>query len=71
MHPDRLRISLKYSWIGYALGLAAMAGLLIFGVVTARAGVTVIASTTAAVLGAMWATTHASLKRQLERSVRS
>ncbi len=71
MNTDRLRISLKYSWIGYALGIAAMVGLFIFALATERSGLAAMAAGMSAVIGAMWAATHTSLKRQLDQANRS
>lgn len=62
---DRLRISLRWVWIGPVIGIVAMAVLFIAGLTTGSAPMTVIASSTAIGLGAVWVSTRTALKAQL------
>lgn len=61
----------RYLWIGFAMGLACMAALFIAGLVTGSAGMTVMASSAAAVLGAVWSSTAAAAKKAAAKQAAS
>lgn len=50
--------------IGMSIGLACMVALFIAGLVTGNAGMTVMASTCAALLGAVWASMGAAARKK-------
>ncbi|MGP5724912.1 hypothetical protein ACTXOR_03890 [Arthrobacter rhombi] len=52
--------SQRYAWIGFALGIACMAGLFIFGLTTGKPQLPVMAGSIGALLGAVWASTSAA-----------
>lgn len=61
----------RYLWIGFTMGLACMAALFIAGLITGNAGMTVMASSTAAVLGAVWTSTAAAAKKAANKCTAS
>ncbi len=54
----------QHSWIGYALGIACMAGLFIPGVATSTPGLVIMSSSLAVLLGALWATASTTAKKR-------
>lgn len=50
--------------IGMSLGLACMVALFIAGLIMGKAGMTVMAASTAAVLGAVWASTSVAINKK-------
>ncbi|GAA1499053.1 hypothetical protein [Paeniglutamicibacter kerguelensis] len=52
----------RYAWIGFAMGIACMAGMFNRGLAIGQPGLVVMSSSLAAVLGATWSTTHVALK---------
>ncbi len=60
--------SARYLWIGFAMGLACMAALFIAGLVKGNVGMTVMASSTAAVLGATWTSTTVAMKKKAAKA---
>lgn len=59
----------RFLWIGPVAGLACMAALLIAGLITGSAGMTVMAASTAALLAAVWSSTVAAAKKKAARAV--
>lgn len=64
---DRLRIGLRWAWIGPAAGIVAMAALFVYGIVIGSAPLLTVASSTAGGLGAVWTSIHVALKAQLAK----
>lgn len=56
--------SALYMRIGFLMGLACMAALFIAGLARGNVGMAVMASSTAAVLGATWSSTSAAMKKK-------
>ena len=54
----------RYAWIGFAMGIACMAGLFVHGLAIGQPGLVVISSSLAAVLGATWSATHVAIKKR-------
>ncbi|WP_449371926.1 hypothetical protein [Arthrobacter psychrolactophilus] len=54
----------RVMWIGFSLALAAMVALFIAGIVRGNAGMAVMASTTAVLLGAAGASTHVAINKK-------
>ncbi|MFF5793557.1 hypothetical protein ACFY5D_16045 [Paeniglutamicibacter sp. NPDC012692] len=54
----------RYAWIGFAMGIACMAALFIYGLVIRQPGLIVMSSSLAAVLGATWGATRVVLKKR-------
>ena len=54
----------QYAWIGFAMGIACMATLVVFGPVTGSTGMAVMGSSTGAMLGAVWASTNAAMRKK-------
>lgn len=57
----------QYAWIGFAMGIACMAALFIYGLVSSTPGMLVTSSSTAAMLGAVWASTSATARKKNRR----
>ncbi|HXD28347.1 MAG TPA: hypothetical protein VN621_06275 [Arthrobacter sp.] len=55
------------AWIGYALGIACMAVLFIAGLAAGKPQLTVMASSLAVLLGAVWSSTSAAVKKSAGR----
>ncbi len=64
---DRLRIGLRWAWIGPVAGIAAMAALFVYGIAIGSGPLLAVASSTAAGLAAVWASVHVALKAQLAK----
>ncbi|MGL3806500.1 hypothetical protein ACSYDW_10415 [Paeniglutamicibacter sp. R2-26] len=58
------RTGTRYAWIGFAMGIACMAGLFIFGLAIRQPGMVAISSSLAAVLGATWSATHVAATKR-------
>lgn len=54
----------RYAWIGYAMGIACMAALFITGLAMGQPQLTVMASSMAVLLGAVWASTAATARKR-------
>lgn len=54
----------RYMWLGFAMGLACMAGLFIAGAVKGNAGMMVMASSAGVLLGAVWSSTTFVLRKK-------
>lgn len=54
----------QFAWIGFALGIACMAALFVYGLIAGIQPLLVMSSSTAALLGAVWASTVASAKKR-------
>jgi hypothetical protein len=65
---DRLRVSLRWLWVGPVCALACMVALTVYGLVSDQPGLVVLASTIAAVSGGVWASSHVALQRRLSRA---
>ena len=61
------RTGTRYAWIGFAMGIACMAGLFIFGLAIRQPGLVVMSSSLAAVLGAAWSATHVATSKLAAR----
>lgn len=57
----------RYAWIGYAMGLACMAALLIAGIVMGKPPMMVMAGTMAVLLGAVWSSTSLAARKAAAR----
>ena len=57
----------RHAWIGYALGIACMAVLFIAGLAAGKPQLTVMASSLAVLLGAVWTSTSAAVKKPTGR----
>lgn len=57
----------RYAWIGFALGIACMMGLFIFGLAISQPRLLVISSSAAGLLGVLWATSSAAAKAATRR----
>ncbi len=53
----------QYAWIGFAMGIACMAALFIYGLVSSTPGMLVMSSSMAAMLGAVWVSTSATARK--------
>lgn len=65
---DRLIPSRRWLWIGPTAGIACMVALFTYGLAIDAAPLAVIATSVAAVLGAVWASTHAALEAKSEKA---
>ncbi|MDN5905928.1 MAG: hypothetical protein ACTHZK_11550 [Arthrobacter sp.] len=57
----------RYAWIGFALGIACMVALFVYGLITGKPQLMVIASSVAALLGVVWASTSAAAQAATRR----
>ncbi|MFT3889288.1 MAG: hypothetical protein QM713_14145 [Arachnia sp.] len=64
---DRLRLSLRWLWMGPAGGLACMTILFAFGVIEGSAPMMMVSATTASALISTWVSVRAALTAQLAR----
>lgn len=58
----------RFAWLGFAAGLLCMTALFIAGAVKGSAGMMVMASSTASVLGAVWASVAVSVKKKASKA---
>lgn len=65
---NRLRISLKWAWIGPAAGIACMVALFVAGILTKTPGLTIMAASVGAALGGIWAGVTTSLRRRIAQA---
>lgn len=65
---ERLRRSLTWLWVGPVGGLACMLALVCYGLAAGLPTVVMIASSVAAMLGGVWASTRIAVQRQLIRA---
>lgn len=57
----------RFAWLGFAAGLLCMSALFIAGAVKGNAGMMVMAASTATLLGAVWVSVSASLKKKASK----
>lgn len=57
----------QYAWIGFAMGIACMAALFFYGLVSSTPGMLVMSSSMAAMLGAVWVSTSATARKKNRR----
>ena len=67
---ERIDRSLRWLWVGPVSGFSCMIALFCMGAITGSALLMLVASTTAAVLGAVWSATYAGLLAQRRKLAR-
>ncbi|MDF1488046.1 hypothetical protein [Tessaracoccus caeni] len=70
-NPDRIRGALSMVWVGPVMGIACMIGLFCYAVANGSAPMMVVASSVAASMGAVWASTYAALRSQLAKAAKA
>ncbi|ASN40175.1 MAG: hypothetical protein ABWX63_04160 [Paeniglutamicibacter terrestris] len=57
----------QFAWIGFAMGIACMVGLFIYGLISSTAGLLVMSSSVAAMLGALWVSTSVAARKRAQK----
>lgn len=70
-NPDRIRGVLSMVWVGPVMGIACMIGLFCYALANGSGPMMVVASSVAASMGAVWASTYAALRAQLAKATKA